>query len=327
MVATKAARCIQAAHGRSLVDFSLRRTQGMDAGMKVARASYIAGFDATSNVLAGVTYGIPISGTIAHSYISSYEHEIEAFRAFARSFPEHCILLIETYNTIAGARNAVTVAREMANCGQQLWGIRIDSGDLPKLGRQVRHLLDNASLREVKIIGSGGLDEFELEQLWQDDAPYDAYGIGTKMGVSGDAPWTDMAYKLVHYNSQPVLKLSAGKATLPDTKQVFRFTEAGKMHHDVIALHEELITDAEPLLQQVMFNGDVLIPLPTIAEIRDSFSEEFHRLGDSHKALSDPAIYPVKVSAKLKTLKNKIKVETIANEMYTALYASELGES
>ena len=327
LIASKAARCIHATRGRKVVDFSLRRTQGIDAGMKVARASYIAGFGGTSNVLAGVTYGIPLSGTMAHSFISSYEQEIDAFRAFVRSFPERSILLIETYDAIAGARKAVQIAREMAAQGRRLRGVRIDSGDLLALGRQVRRILDEAGFHDVQIVGSGGLDEFDLKELSQEDAPYDIYGVGTKMGVSGDAPWTDMAYKLVRYGGRPVLKLSTGKVSLPDAKQVFRFTRAGCMHHDVIALHEEVINSAEPLLEQVMNEGKLLSPLPSISEIRDRFLEEFAHLDACYKTIFKPETYPVEISAKLQSLKDEIERHVVAAELEPVRWERELGES
>jgi nicotinate phosphoribosyltransferase len=327
LIASKAARCVHAACGRSVVDFSLRRTQGTDAGMKVARASYIAGFNATSNVLAGVTYGIPLSGTMAHSYISSYEQEIDAFRAFALSFPERSILLIETYDAITGAHKAAEVAREMAARGQRLLGVRIDSGDLLTLGREVRRILDEAGFHDAQIVGSGGLDEFDLEELSQENAPYDAYGVGTKMGVSGDAPWTDMAYKLVRYGERPVLKLSARKVSLPDAKQVFRFTEAGRMHHDIIALHNETVHGGEPLLERVMADGKPLSPLPRISEIRDRFLEEFARFDNCYKAIYDPDIYPIEVSAKLQSLKHEIERHVVAAELGPLRRERELGEA
>ncbi len=307
LIASKAARCVHAARGRSVIDFSLRRTQGTDAGMKVARASYIAGCSATSNVLAGVTYGIPVSGTMAHSFVSSYEHEIDAFRAFVRSFPERSVLLIETYDAINGARKAVEIAREMAARGQRLVGVRIDSGDLLVQGRQVRHILDGAGLPDIQIVGSGGLDEFDLEELSRQDAPYNAYGVGTKMGVSGDAPWTDMAYKLVRYDGRPVLKLSPDKASLPDAKQVFRLTQTGRLHHDVIVLDEETIKGAEPLLEPVMAGGKILKPLPGISEVRDRFLAEFVLLDDSHKSIYDPGVYPVEISARLRSLTDDLR--------------------
>ena len=222
LIATKAARCVHAAGGRSVVDFALRRTHGTDAGMKVARSSYLAGCAGTSNVLAGSRYGIPIVGTMAHSFVMSFDSEIDAFRAYAASFPNNAILLIDTYDTLAGARNAVLVAKEMADHGRKLVGVRIDSGDLAAHARAVRKIFDDANMSEVKIVGSGGLDEFDLGQFTESNNPFDSYGVGTKMGTSGDAPWSDISYKLVEYQNRSLLKLSAGKESWPGKKQVFR---------------------------------------------------------------------------------------------------------
>ena len=327
-IATKAARCVHAAHGRNLVDFSLRRTQGIDAGMKAAKASYITGFTATSNVLAGINYGIPLSGTMAHSYISSYEHEIEAFRAFARNFPERSILLIETYDAVTGAHKAVEVAAEMDKRGEKLQGVRIDSGDLQTLGREVRRILDEAGFKDVQIIGSGGLDEFELEELSGGNAPYDAYGIGTKMGVSGDAPWTDMAYKLVRYADRPVLKLSTSKISLPDAKQVYRCKENGCLHHDVIALKNEKLANSEPMLKQYMSEGRITIPLPCLQEIREQCMKELNSLADQYQAIRDPAAYPVYLSPKLKYLRDSTEHKTEIEEVeIPKQHLRDLGES
>ena len=328
LIASKAARCVQAARGRSVVDFSLRRTQGTDAGMKAARASYIAGFNATSNVLAGVTYGIPLSGTMAHSYVSSYEHEIDAFRSFTKSFPERSILLIETYDAITGAHKAVEVAREMAARGQRLQGVRIDSGDLLNLGREVRIILDESGFHDIQIVGSGGLDEFDIEELSRENAPYNAYGVGTKMGVSGDAPWTDIAYKLVRYGERPVLKLSSGKVSLPDAKQVYRFIERGHLHHDVIATYDEDIDGAEPMLKMVMKDGYIVEPLPQLPEIRERLRNEFRLLDDNYMALRDPDTYPVHISTKLQGLKNQIEQHLEATEIESSQKGKrDLGES
>jgi nicotinate phosphoribosyltransferase len=218
LIASKAARCVSAAQGRGVVDFSLRRTHGIDAGLKVARASYLAGFNGTSNVLAGSRYEIPIVGTMAHSFVSSHECEIDAFRNYVKSFPKHSILLIDTYDTIAGARNAVAVAKEMAARGEKLQGVRIDSGDLASLAGEVRKIFDEAELKELKITGSGGLDEYNLADLSAAGAAYDSYGVGTKMGISADAPWLDIAYKLVEYDNRSVLKLSPGKSFMAGEK-------------------------------------------------------------------------------------------------------------
>ena len=307
LIATKAARCVHAAGGRAVVDFALRRAHGIDAGMKVARASYLAGFTGTSNVRAGQEYGIPIVGTMAHSFVSSFEQEMDAFRAFIASFPNNLILLIDTYDTLAGARKAVEIAKEMAANGQQLQGVRIDSGDLKKLAIEVRRIFDEAGLKSVKIIGSGGLDEFDLADFTVADVPYDSYGVGTKMGVSADAPWFDIAYKLVEYDERPVLKLSTGKVSWPGKKQVFRMRdERGQLQKDVIALREENIPGADPLLQKVMATGEVAVRYPTLEEIRDNFMGEFKRLSDPIKAIRNPASYPVEISPQLTKLREEV---------------------
>ncbi|MFQ5904004.1 MAG: nicotinate phosphoribosyltransferase [Candidatus Binatia bacterium] len=308
LIATKASRCIHAAQGRALVDFSLRRTHGIDAGMKVARSSYLAGFGSTSNVSAGRRYGIPIVGTMAHSFVSSFDREIDAFRSFVASFPENSTLLIDTYDTLAGARKAVEIAREMAVRGQRLRGVRIDSGDLAALAREVRRILDEAGLDEVKIIGSGGLDEYDLAALSEANAPYDSYGVGTKMGVSADTPWFDTAYKLVEHNGRPVLKLSTGKVSWPGRKQVFRFVDGqGKLQKDVIALRDENLPGAEPLLKKVMEKGKVKDSYPALKEIRGCFLDEFNRLDEQTKAIRNPPVYPVELSCRLKHLREEIE--------------------
>jgi nicotinate phosphoribosyltransferase len=300
LIAAKAARCVHAASGRAVVDFSLRRTHGIDAGMKVARSSYIAGFAGTSNVRAGQYYGIPIVGTMAHSFVCSFEHEIDAFRAFVASFPNNSTLLIDTYDTMAGARKAVQVAKEMAARGQRLQGVRIDSGDLAKLAVDVRKIFDEAGLTDVKIIGSGGLDEYDLAEFADGEIPYDSYGVGTKMGVSADAPWSDVAYKLVEYNHRPVLKLSTGKVSLPGKKQVFRICDKqGQLRKDIISLRDEKVAGAESLLKKVMTEGKIMAPLPSLEEIRSVFLSEFARLPEPIKALRNPSRYLVERSASL----------------------------
>ena len=308
LIASKAARCVHAAEGRPVVDFSLRRTQGIDAAMKVARASYIAGCTSTSNTLAGKRYGIPIVGTMAHSFVSSFEHEIDAFRSYVASFPNNSTLLIDTYDTVVGARRAVTVAQEMAAKGQQLRGVRIDRGDLLPLAREVRRIFDEAGLSHVKIVGSGGLDEYDLAELSRANAPYDLYGVGTRMGVSADQPWLDMAYKLVDYNGRPVLKLSTGKISLPGPKQIFRSRQRnGQLKGDLLGLRDESHRGAEPLLKKVMENAIKMAPHPSLKEIRSNFREEFKQLDDSYKSIRSPALYPVELSPQLKRLQEKIQ--------------------
>ena len=306
LIATKAARCVYAAQGRPVVDFALRRSHGIDAGMKVARASYLAGFVGTSNVMAGQDYGIPIVGTMAHSFVSSFEREIDAFRAYVASFPQNAILLIDTYDTLAGARHAVQVAKEMTARGQKLLGVRIDSGDLAALARQVRKIFDQANLTELKIIGSGGLDEYDLAEFSAANVPFDSYGVGTKMGTSADAPWTDMSYKLVEYQNRPVLKLSTGKVSLPGRKQLFRLRDStGVFTHDVIGLRAEQL-GGERLLKEVMRGGKKPEPDPSLKESRELFAADFAGLPLAVKSIRKPHQYTVEFSPLLNDLRAEV---------------------
>jgi nicotinate phosphoribosyltransferase len=308
LIATKAARCVYAARGRAVVDFSLRRTHGIDAGMKVARASYLAGFAGTSNVLAGGQYGIPIVGTMAHSFVSSFDRESDAFRTFVESFPNNSTLLIDTYDTLSAARKAVEIAREMAAKGQRLQGVRIDSGDLPTLAFEVRRLFDAAGLNNVKIVASGGLDEYDLEQFSENCVPFDSYGVGTRMGVSADAPWLDIAYKLVEYNRRPVLKLSTGKASWPGRKQVYRIrNEEGKLDKDMITLANETVTAGEPLLQKALQGGKRTSRAPSLEDSRSVLADELGRVPGAVKKIHSPAEYPVEFSLKLKELREQVE--------------------
>jgi nicotinate phosphoribosyltransferase len=298
VLASKAARCVLAARGRPVVDFGLRRSHGVDAGLKAARCAYLAGVAMTSNVLAGRTYGIPVTGTMAHSYVTAFPHETDAFRAFARAFPRHTTLLIDTYDTAAGARKAVAVAQEMAARGERLAAVRIDSGDLVGLSREVRAILDGAGLGEVKIFASGGLDEDDVDRFVTLGAPIDAFGVGTRMDVSADAPYLDMAYKLVRYAGRDVLKTSPGKETWTGEKQVFRYRRAdGTLTHDVLAVRDEVAApDAEPLLETVMVDGRVVRPHPRLEAARDRCAAAIAALPPDVRRLRDPSDYPVRPS-------------------------------
>jgi nicotinate phosphoribosyltransferase len=308
LIATKAARCVHAGAGRAVVDFALRRTHGTDAGMKAARASYIGGFTGTSNVRAGQFYNFPVVGTMAHSFVCSFEREIDAFRAYVASFPNNAILLIDTYDTLDGARKAVEVAKEMGARGQRLQGVRIDSGDLASLAQDVRRIFDEAGLKEVKIIGSGGLDEYDLARFAEADIPYDSYGVGTKMGVSADAPWSDMAYKLVEYGGRSVLKLSLGKESWPGKKQVARFRDdQGHLAGDVVGLRGEAIPGAESLLTQVLQKGAIVGRPSTLDDAKSLCREELARLPEIYKAIVNPARYPIEFSAGLRTLSDTVR--------------------
>ncbi len=306
LLATKAARCVHAAAGRPIVDFSLRRTQGVDAGMAVARSSYMAGFSGTSNVLAGKTWGIPISGTMAHSFVTAFETEREAFEAYADLFPDSAVLLIDTYDTLAGAKTAAAVGRRMQQQGLALQGVRLDSGDMVELSRGVRRILDEAGLTDVKIFASSGFDEHTLQRLIAAGACIDAFGVGTRMGVSADAPYLDMVYKMVRLGDRNVRKVSEGKITLAGEKQVFRSMDAdGRFSGDVIGMRHETPEHARPLLTPAMENGRPMGPMPTLEQIRQHFADNFARLDERYKRLSNPDVYPVRVSERLKDLQKK----------------------
>jgi len=309
LIATKASRCSYAAYPRKLIDFSLRRTQGADAGLKVARASYIGGFIGTSNVIAGKIYGLPIFGTMAHSFISSFEKEIDAFRAFAETFPKNTVLLVDTYDTLAGTINAASVGKEMAQKGEILKGVRLDSGDIARLSKRVRSILKNSGLRQATIFASGGFDEYEIQKVLSFGGDIDSFGVGTKMGVSADAPYLDMAYKMVKYAGRPVMKLSPGKATLVSDKQIFRYTTPqGKLRRDVIGLRDDELKGGEPLLQEVMVGGKIRSKIPTLPQIQKRFRDEFSKLPERYKLLlaKKGEEYPVSVSPCLLKLQAEV---------------------
>ena len=281
-VATKAARCRLAAPGIDLVDFALRRTHGVDAGMAVARLSAMAGFVATSNVAAARRYGLRATGTMAHSYIEAFPSEAAAFEAFAEDVPGRTTLLVDTYDTIEGVRTAIDVIRRRSPPGPL--AIRLDSGDLADLAGRARRLLDEAGLARVRIVVSGGLDEYALERIVASGAPIDAAGVGTRLGVSEDAPTLDSAYKLVEYAGRPVRKLSPGKATLPGRKQVWR-----RVGTDILALRDEPgPVDAEPLLVEVMRAGERVGPAEPIEALGARLAADLARLPPAARRLRDP---------------------------------------
>jgi nicotinate phosphoribosyltransferase len=255
-LASKAARVVEAAggmeSGRLVADFGMRRMHGTDAAMTAARAGYIAGLDATSNVAAGKRYGLPITGTMAHSYVEAHDAETDAFERFADLYPE-TILLVDTYDTIEGVRKVIGLAEKWGD-DFRVRGIRLDSGDLGALARDARQLLDDAGLDDVLIFVSGGLDEYKITDLLDRGAPIDGFGVGTKLGTVADQPGLDSAYKLCGYAGQPRMKLSADKSNLPGRKQVVRQYEGGTAVRDVIATEEEQVPGA-PLLERVMANG------------------------------------------------------------------------
>ena len=255
MLASKAARVVAAAAGRDVVDFGLRHAHGADAGLKSARAAYLAGASATSNVLAGQVYGIPVAGTMAHSYVQAHDDEAAAFRHFTQTFPR-TTLLVDTYDTLEGVRRLAALADELGD-RFDVRAIRLDSGDLAELSHGAREILDAAGLTGVRIVASGSLDEFSIADLVAQRAPIDGFGVGTLMSVSADAPYLDVAYKLVEYAGTGRMKLSAEKATLPGRKQVYRIVEGGTAARDVVARFGERV-DGQALMEPVMRVGERL---------------------------------------------------------------------
>jgi nicotinate phosphoribosyltransferase len=303
VVASKAARQVLAAEGKPLIDFGLRRAHGAEAGMLAARASYIAGFAGTATLAAGLEYGIPVKGTMAHSFIQVHDDEVAAFEHFARSRPRDLVLLIDTYDTERAAGRVVSLAHRLAAEGIVVAGVRIDSGDLGEHARRVRRILDDGGLQHVKIVASGGLDEDELLAL--QGSPIDAFGIGTSLTTSSDAPALDCAYKLQEYAGKPRRKRSEGKATWPGRKQVWRsYAGNGKFARDLVALDGER-HDGEALLQPVMRNGRRLGPPQPLAAARTYASEQLARLPAPLQRL-EPFAYPVAVAASLQRMADEL---------------------
>jgi len=316
VVASKAARCVIAARGRSVVEFGLRRTAGIDGGMKAARSSFIAGAASTSNVLAGATYEIPTAGTMAHSYVTAFPSEIEAFRAYAAAFPEQTVLLLDTYDTLAAAHKAAQVATELAAHGGRLAAVRLDSGDLVALSQGVREILDRAGHPDVKIFASGGLDEGEIDRCLEAGAAVDSFGVGTRMSVSADEPSLDMVYKLVRYQGRDVLKLSEGKRTWPGAKQVYRrHGPDGKFTGDLIAGAEEPAPkEGVALIETVMEGGHIARPHPSLPQIQAHCAAQVARLPDAVKQLRNPGAYPLRYSDRLVAKQKELEGEARERE-------------
>jgi nicotinate phosphoribosyltransferase len=302
-LASKAARYVLAAGGRDLVDFALRRTHGLEAGIAVARGSAIVGFVATSNVEAARRLGLRPSGTMAHSYIEAFPTERAAFEAFAEDAPGRLTFLVDTYDTVNGVRTAIEVIRERALTGSL--GVRLDSGDLDALSRQARALLDEAGMSTVRIFASGGLEESHVDELVRAEAPIDAFGIGTMMGVSYDAPSLESVYKLVRYAGEPAMKLSARKGTLPGEKQVFRSRDG-----DTIALREETL-DGEPLLVPVMRAGARTHPLGGIAQAHERFVQDLNAVPEVARRLERPQAPVAGVSDALRKLEEEARRDAL----------------
>jgi nicotinate phosphoribosyltransferase len=309
LLAAKAARCVDAAQGRRLVDFGFRRTYGLEAGSRLARSSWIAGFDATSNVLAGRELSIPVAGTMAHSFVEAFADELDAFRAFAATYPDDTVLLVDTYDTLEGVRRAAVAGRELAARGSRLRGVRLDSGDLLELSRAARAILDEAGLGDATVFASGGLDERDIQALLAAGAPIDGFGVGSHIGAPPDAPSLDMAYKLVEFAGRPTLKLSADKATLPGRKQAWRVRdERGLFAFDTLGLaDEEPPARGEPLLREAMTAGRRHVVEPLV-EIRERAAGQRSALPERHRSL-DAEEYEVRRAPGLAALELRLRGE------------------
>ncbi|MDH4329355.1 MAG: nicotinate phosphoribosyltransferase [Nitrospira sp.] len=302
MVASKAVRSVLAAEGAPLIDFGLRRAHGAEAGLLAARASYLSGFAGTATVLAGMAYGIPLYGTMAHSFVQAHKEETQAFEHFAQSQPKNVVLLIDTYDTEAAARKVVSLASALKTKGIDVKGVRLDSGDLTGHARKVRSILDEGGLPQAQILASGNLDEYRIKDLIGSRAPIDCFAVGTAMTTSADAPSLDCAYKLQEYAGRPCRKRSEGKATWPGRKQVCRFyADNGRLNHDIITTLDDRL-DGEPLLHPVMKDGRRLAISPSLADMRRRVAARLEQLPASLRNLEDAPAYNVQISSSLQTL-------------------------
>lgn len=344
LIATKAARITEAAQGKNVLEFGLRRAHGPDAGIYGAKAAVIGGCSGTSNVLTGKKFGVNVSGTHAHSWIMSFESELEAFRTYADNFPNSAILLVDTYDTLkSGLPNAIKVFKEMKENGidSDLFGIRLDSGDLAYLSREARKMLDQAGLEDAVIVASNNLDEDIITSLNLQGAKIDLYGVGTKLITSYDCPAFGAVYKMSEYNDQPKIKLSDNikKMTNPGNKKLIRIYDrkSGKIRADLITLQQEKFSENQSLtlfdardtwktttlkkgnyrlremLEPIFKNGELVYDSPSVGEIKEYADKEKDSLGAEYKRLTNPHIMKVDLSDKLFDLKcrlieeNKIK--------------------
>jgi nicotinate phosphoribosyltransferase len=321
LIAAKAARCVLAAPGKLLVDFGMRRAHGAEAAWFAARASYLAGFAGTATMLAGQSFGIPLYGTMAHSFIEAQDDEAAAFEIFARARPDNVVLLLDTYDTEAAAHKVVALAPRLKASGIAIRGVRLDSGDLIALAKSVRAILDHGGLQDVTIFASGGLDEDELAAFTRAGAPIDGFGVGTSLTTSSDVPAIDCVYKLQEYAGVPRRKRSEKKATWPGRKQVWRrYDAAGRMVGDRIGLDDAasiVAADAgsernraEPLLDCVMRDGRRLAPSPSLEQIRSHTRRELERLPEALRRLEPGATYPVEIGEDLIKLAEEVDGRT-----------------
>jgi nicotinate phosphoribosyltransferase len=306
LIASKAARSVLIAPNKLLVDFGLRRAHGSEAGVLAARASYLAGFAGSATVLAAPLWGVPIFGTMAHSFIQAHDDEIVAFDHFAHSLPDNVILLIDTYDTEAAAEKVVRLAPELEREGIKIKGVRLDSGDLAEHAFKVRCILDQGGLKDATIFASGSIDEYVLERLLQKGAPIDGFGIGTHMDTSADAPYLDCAYKLVEYAGRARRKRSEGKVLWPGRKQVYRnYGEDGCMTGDVLSVEGD-VQEGEPLIRQFMKAGRRVLTCEPLHDLRQRALAEIKRLPRSLLTLDHAPNYPVTVSEALRNLAQQV---------------------
>lgn len=302
LIAGKAARCKAAAPNSLLVDFGLRRAHGSEAGLLAARAAYIGGFDGTSTVLAGQCFGIPVYGTMAHSFVEAHDDESSAFENFVRAQPVNTVLLIDTYDTERAARRLPGLMAGLREEGYSLSAVRLDSGDLAAHATKVRRILDAGGLDAVRIFASGGLDEYRILKLVRSGAPIDGFGVGSRLDTSADAPYLDCAYKLVEYAGVARRKLSETKSTWPGRKQVYRTRgDNGIVTADCIARAEEHL-DGEPLLDLVMRGGRRVERTETIEAARARLRMQIEQLPEAGRQLDALPAVPVRVSDGLRSL-------------------------
>ncbi len=305
LIASKAARCMLAADDKAvLIDFGVRRSHGAEAGLLAARDSYMTGFAGTSTVLAEAIYGIPIFGTMAHSYVEAHGDELEAFLSFARANPNNTTLLIDTYDVHNGARKAVEAAKILKETGISVRAVRLDSGDLLILSKDVREILDQAGLTDVRIFASGNLDEYAIRDLLSYRAPINGFGVGTKLDTSEDAPYLECAYKLMEYAGMPRFKKSQGKATIPGCKQVFRRFEDRAMVQDILTVDGDEI-EGTPLLAKVMSGGKTISRRQDLKEIAVYTRSQLKSLPAHFQRLETTPPYPVRISPALSRIEHE----------------------
>lgn len=310
LIASKAARCALAAPGKLLVDFGLRRAHGAEAGLLAARAAYLAGFGGTATVLAGMRFGIPLFGTMAHSLIQAHDREEDAFEHFAAAQPGNVVLLLDTYDTEAAARKLIPLAARLQARGIAIKGVRIDSGDLAEHARRVRRILDDGGLNRLTIFASGDLDEHRLQKLLADGAPIDGFGVGTRLDASTDVPTLELVYKLQEYAGQPRRKRSEGKATWPGRKQVYRQTDAGGLFAEDCLGLEAAPRPGEPLLRPVMLEGRRLSPPESLAAVRERVRAQLAALPPALRANRTAPAYPVHIAPELRELTDRLDRQT-----------------